>query len=206
LSRESTSAWWQRRRDLARGRGAVERDLDKRYPTRAEVTARWAWLPLAALGVEARRPMRRALDHLDETAFARALGEGRVGRTDVIRAWATGCAEGARPDRVLAAADLVAPDLVAGRRRPAVVVRDDAGTGTLGSRPLDPDALVRWCAGRAALGRYLDAGHRLSHVADPRGASAATWLARARLEVELSRLELSPRLAGRGVALGRGLS
>jgi hypothetical protein len=77
-------------------------------------------------------------------------------------------------------------------------VADAVGVSILGPRPRDPEALGRWCTGRAALGRYLDAGHRLSHLRDPRGAPAATRLAVAVLDVELA----DRGLVARSIPLG----
>jgi hypothetical protein len=192
----------------ARG-GQLERGGAKQHPTRAEVQARWdaQVAACARVGILAPPPPARA-GTIDEYRFAAALGHGLVGHADVVRAWGAACTFGERPDRLRLAAALAAPELVGGGRRPAVVVADATGVRVLGARPRDPEALAGWCEGRAALARYLQGGHRLGHLADQRGAPAATWLAIARLDVELAarRLGAPPHREVRGVARERGLS
>jgi hypothetical protein len=174
--------------------GAVERAGAKRHPTRDEVRAHWG--RLVASSAEIGAPCAPTVDArwVDERRFALALGDGLVGHADVARAWAASCSRGEQPDRVVAAARLLAPELLGGARRPAVAVRDDVAVRHLGPRPRDPAALAEWCAGREALRRYLGAGHPLAHLADGRRATAAALLARARLDNEL---------AARGLVVGR---
>ncbi|HEV3213157.1 MAG TPA: relaxase domain-containing protein [Acidimicrobiales bacterium] len=188
--------------------GQLERGGQKRHPTRAEVRRRWDAQVASCPPIGAVAPPPGRTPAIDEHRFAAALGVGLVGHADVVRAWGAACTFGERPDRLRLAAALAAPELAAGARRPAVVVADAVGVRVLGARPRDPAALARWREGRAALGRYLEGGHRLGHLADPRGASSSTWLAVARLDAELAARGLR---AGRGrddrdVARGRSLS
>jgi hypothetical protein len=192
----------------ARG-GHLERGGAKRHPTRGEVVDQWAQQVASSgrVGCLAGPPARATT--IDEHRFAAALGDGLVGHSDVVRAWGSACTLGERPDRLRHAAALAAPELLGGGRRPAVVVADAVGVRVLGSRPQDPVRLAAWRDGRAALDRYLAGGHRLAHLADERGASAATWLAIARLDGELARYGFGPtrhRDHARAIAQGRGLS
>ena len=159
----------------------------KPHPTREEVRRRWATLVGAAarLGPAAVPPGRSAC--IDERRFAAALGEGTVGRADVVRAWASACTRGAPPRDVLGVPGLLAPELEFGARRPAAAVRDWPSVRVLGPRPLDPDGLAAWCEGRTTLHRYVAEGHRLAHLDDPAGAPARTWLAVASLDAQLGR-------------------
>lgn len=189
--------------------GRLERGGAKQHPSTASVRARWDAQVATGegLGLVATAPPRSA--SIDEYRFAASLGVGRVGRTDVVRAWGGACTFGARPEHVVAAARLLAPGLHGATRRPAVVVADALGVRVLGPRPMELDALVAWREGRAALGCYLDAGHQLRHLEDPRGASAATRLAIATLDVELAErrlgLERAPG-AHRAATVSRELS
>jgi len=188
--------------------GQLERAASKRHPSAEEIRRRWE-IQVASyeeLGLRPSPPVRST--SIDEYRFAALLGEGLAGGTDVVRAWAGACTFGERPERVNAAASLLAPELTAGARRPAVGVADAAGVRVLGPRPRDLGALAAWAEGRAALARYVECGHRLSHLEDPRGASAATRLAVARLDVELASRHLGRRDRGlaRGDVGGRELS
>jgi hypothetical protein len=180
--------------------GRLERGGAKQHPTGEAVRAHWDAQVASGqgLGLAFRPPPRTTA--IDEYRFAAALGSGRVGRADVVRAWAAACTFGERPERLWRAAELAAPELRFGSRRTAVVVADAAGVRVLGPRPLDLDDLADWRAGREALARYLDAGHRLRHLEDPRGASAATRLAIAALDVELAARRLGADRA-RGTTL-----
>jgi len=192
----------------ARG-GRLERGPAKLRPTRAQVRDRWDALVASCAELGSLEVPTRRTAAIDEYRFAGALGTGLVGGPDVVGAWAAACTFGERPERVRLSAALAAPALRGATRRPAVVVADAVGVGVLGPRPRDPVDLAAWQEGRAALGRYLDAGHRLGHLADPRGASAATWLAVAQLEVDLAARRLGPlrdRAVARGHPRGRGLS
>ena len=173
--------------------GALERGGAKLHPSAAQARAHWD-AQLAAcedLGLVATPPPAR--DSIDEYRFARALGTGMLRDTDVVRAWGAACTTGDRPERIRAAVARLCPELATGARRPAVAVADALGVGVLGPRPRDPEALGRWCSGRAALDRYLGAGHRLRHLQDQRGAPAATRLATAVLDVELAARGLATR-------------
>jgi TrwC relaxase len=179
--------------------GALERGAEKQHPAHGEARAHWD-AQLAScpdLGLHATPPPEREV--IDEYRFARALGTGMLRPTDVVRAWGTACTTGERPDRLRAAVGQLFGEPAPGWRRPAVAVADAVGVSILGPRPRDPEALGRWCTGRAALGRYLDAGHRLSHLRDPRGAPAATRLAVAVLDVELA----DRGLVARAIPIGR---
>lgn len=192
----------------ARG-GHLERGPSKLRPTRAQVQDRWDALVASCAELGALEVPLRRTTAIDEYRFAGALGTGLVGGPDVVGAWADACTFGERPERVRLAAALAAPGLREAARRPAVLVADAVGVGVLGPRPRDPGDLAAWQEGRAALGRYLDAGHRLGHLADPRGASAATRLAAAQLEVDLAARRLGPLrdlVVARGRPYGRGLS
>lgn len=180
--------------------GHLERGGAKQHPSGEAVRAHWdaQVASCGGLGLHPSPPPRSTA--IDEYRFAAALGSGRVGRADVVRAWGGACTFGERPERLRRAAELAAPELRDGSRRPAVVVADAAGVKVLGARPLDLNALADWRAGREALARYLGAGHRLRHLEDPRGASAATRLAIARLDVELAARRLGTDRA-RGATL-----
>jgi hypothetical protein len=172
--------------------GRLERGGAKQHPSGEAVRAHWDAQVASGedLGLVSSPPPRTTA--IDEYRFAAALGSGRVGPADVVRAWGAACTFGERPERLRRAAALAAPELRGGSRRPAVVVADAAGVRVLGARPLDLGALADWRAGREALARYLGAGHRLHHLEDLRGASAATRLAIAALDVELAARRLGP--------------
>lgn len=189
--------------------GRLERGGAKQHPSTATVRAHWDAQVAACdgVGLVAIPPPRSTT--IDEYRFAAALGAGRVGRADVVRAWGAACTFGERPDRLRAAVALAAPELLGGSRRPAVVVADAVGVRALGPRPKGLEDLADWRAGREALDRYLAGGHRLHHLEDPRGAPATTRLAIARLDVELAPrrlgLDRTPD-APRGASVARELS
>ena len=187
-----------RRRD-----GSVERGVPKRHPTREEVATGWAAqvASCASIGDLPSPPAAQAT--IDEHRFARELGDGLVADRDVVRAWARAATFGAPPAEVLGAVGLVAPALQAGARRAAVAVRDDVGVRVLGPRPLDPAALGHWREDRDALGRYLEGGHRLSHLLNARGAPAVTRLAIAQFEADRTTHAIR-RGVVRDAARGRG--
>ncbi len=170
----------------------------KPHPTREEVRHRWASLVggAASLGPAAVPPRRSGC--LDERRFAAALGEGTVGRADVVRAWASACTRGASPRDVLGVPALLAPDLEGGARRSAAAIRDWPTVRVLGPRPLDLEGLAAWCEARATLRLLVAGGHRLSHLDDPTGAPARTWLAVASLDAQLGR-RTGPAARGRAV-------
>ncbi len=172
--------------------GRVRRGESKQRPTRLEVLGRWDDLVARhePSGLTPSVPAPPA--HVDEYRFAAALGDGGVARRDLVRAWATACPGGERPEVVRRAVDLLAPEARGARRIPARAVGDAVGVRVLGPRPRDLAALEAWQARRRALARYLDAGHRLAHLDDPTGAPARTRLALASLEAEL------------GTCVGRG--
>ena len=188
--------------------GLLERAASKSHPSAGEVRRLWDAQVASCeeLGLRPSPPARSA--SIDEYRFAALLGERLVGSNDVVRAWAGACTFGERPERVAAAVSLLGPELTPRARRPAVRVADAAGVKILGPRPRDLGELAIWGEGRAALARYLQGGHRLSHLEDPQGASAATRLAVARLDVELASRHLGRRDRGlaRGDAVGRELS
>jgi hypothetical protein len=176
--------------------GRIERDHVKRHPTRDEVRDHWrAQLERhEPVGLNPTAPP--ASRSIDEYRFARALGLGFVRRRDVVRAWADADPRGEVAATVRASASLVAQLEGPGDRMAAVVVRDASGVRVLGPRPRDPLSLEGWSAERAALDRYLAAGHRLSHALDPRGAPASTRLALATLDA--ARASRTPQALTRG--------
>jgi hypothetical protein len=152
--------------------GRLDRSAAKSHPSRDEVQRRWEPLRRPPIAVP---PLASAT--IDEIRFARELGDGSVRRRDVVRAWAAACPDGAEAPEVLAAVDLVASGLGERHGVPAVTIRDPSAVRVLGPRPMDRASLGRWREDRALLERYLEAGHRLEHLVDPRGAPAATLLA-----------------------------
>jgi hypothetical protein len=189
--------------------GRLERGGSKQHPSTVAVRAHWDAQVAAGsgIGLLVEPPARSTT--IDEYRFAAALGVGRVGRTDVVRAWAAACTFGERPERIRRATALLAPELEGGSRRAAVTVIDAVGVRVLGPRPQEPEDLAAWRTGREALERYVRAGHWLRHLEDPRGAPAATRLAIAQLDVELAPRRLGLDRAdgvARATALVRGLS
>jgi hypothetical protein len=162
--------------------GRVEREGEKRHPTRVEVREHWQGMLNRHVPVGLDLAPPEVSSAIDEYRFSRALGSGFVRRRDVVRAWADACPTGDDASSVRAAASLAAPLRGRSDRVAAVVVRDAPGVRVLGPRPREPVALEAWFRERAALERYLEAGHRLSHAVDPRGAPASTRLALATLD------------------------
>jgi hypothetical protein len=130
---------------LPRGRDGravlVERDAPR---DAASLLARWEALVRSAPEIGSRDPPGADRGLLDEHRFAAMLGDGAVGRNEVVAAWATACTFGARAAQVLAAAELVAPRAAAGGRVHAVTLRAGGAVGRQGARPVEPQALRGW--------------------------------------------------------------
>lgn len=166
-------------------RGRVERSGTKTHPSARAVREHWDEILATYAPVECAVAPPARTGSLDEYRFAAILGEGRVSRRHVVRAWASASPFGQDVDGVLASVSLAAPGLSGSIARPAVVLRDGAGIRVLGPRPLGHEALRGWLAGRAALDQHLARGFSLGHVLDPRGASARERLSLARLDASL---------------------
>jgi hypothetical protein len=190
-------------------RGRVERTGAKTHPSTAAVRAHWDGVLATHERVDYSPEAPARTGALDEYRFAATLGDGLVGRRRVVQAWAMASPFGQDPQAVRASVSLLAPGLSGRARQPAVVVRDDAGVGALGARPLETGSLRSWLVGRVALERHLAQGFSLRHVLDRRGATARERLSLARVDAAM-RDTRAPSVAPRPGALemtsGRSLS
>jgi len=183
--------------------GRFAREAPKSHPSAADVRRHWAEVIGAAARMDPPARPQRTAEAIDEHRFAAELGDGMVGLPEVVRAWAMACTFGERPERVLAAAGIVASRIPSRGRVPAVVVRDAAAVRVLGPRPTDLEELGRWQTGRRELARLLEEGRRPAELVDPRGSSPAVWLAAARLDAAAplrrrTSARLAPQLADAG--------
>jgi hypothetical protein len=193
---------------VPRGRdGRLERSGAKLHPSAAEARCRWSATIERAVDLGVATVPDRDASTIDEHLFARSLGDGLVSAVDVVRAWATACTFGERADRARAAAALAAPELAAGERRPAVMLREAGAVRLLGPRPRDPSALAAWQEGRALVATFLREGNPVGAAERFCSPSPATLLAVARLDIELARRGhvMPPQRDGReavGISVG----